>query len=133
MQAEPMEAIVEIMRKRLILVHEGWGFVVDTIGGVKYYRAVSPDGWLSVIDLKGLSEDWAIEKAWEKRIGSAVAQFEVAEWLRKHGENAGLTWDKTDECFCATKFVKKHPPQEAFGTSPAEAVLNWKEAFEKKP
>jgi hypothetical protein len=117
--------LLEVLRRRVILVSEGWAFTKDKIGLVIYHRAVSPDGWVSLIDVRGKEEDWAINKAWDKRNETAKAQFQVAEWLRKHGDCAGLTWDKPSEKFCASVFVRNGYPQEAYGESPAAAVANW--------
>lgn len=121
----------EIQYRKTLLLLEGWSFAFDTIGGVKHYRAISPDGWLSLIDINGLNEAWAIGKAWGKRSESAQLEFEVAEWIRKKGESAGITWDKTNERFCASLFVKGGHPKEALGKSPSEAVANWKARWER--
>ena len=125
-KALDLAALMETNRRKVLLVHEGWQFPTDTIGGVIYHRAVSPSGWMSLIDLEATSQEWAINKAWEFRNSGSAAQFELAEWLRTSGEGAGITWDKTQDNFCASVFVKAGHPKEAYGSSPSEAVANWK-------
>jgi hypothetical protein len=125
----PLVDEAETMRRKILLIHEGWAFVSDVIGGTRHYRAVSPDGWVSLVSIAGLTEAWAIDKAWGKRFETAQAQFRIAEWIRKHGENAGITWDKTQGKYCASLFVKNKAPKEAYGDSPVEAVSNWLEDF----
>lgn len=125
-QAIDLASIMETNRRKVLLIHEKWQFPTDTIGSVIYHRAISPDGWVSLIDLDATSQEWAVNKAWEKRNSGNLAQFELAEWLRTNGEAAGITWDKTNDNFCASVFVKGGHPKEAYGASPVEAVANWK-------
>lgn len=121
-----MEALMELMRKRLVLLQEGFSFPKDTIGGTVYYRALSPDGWLTTIDFEGRSEDWAIEKAWGYYCRSPQAIQAVGEWLKKYPNSAGLVYDDEKMAFIATRIIKKAPPEEAEGETLAIAVANWK-------
>lgn len=128
-----MQELIEVMRKRLILSNEGWRFPSDIIGGVRYYRAISPDGWVSLIDFEGTSEDWAIEKAWGKYCDLQASKNLIGDWLKEHAENAGLVYDKIDNVYIASLVVKKEAPKEAAGVSPSEAIIHWKALHDTKP
>lgn len=120
--------------KKIILSSFGWGFPVDGVfGNVCYYRAISPNGWLSVIERDSTDERNTIERAWalHQQLVNITGDI-VTDWYKEHGERVGLLYDPEKKQFTASfqdKVRGISVIKEATGDSPTEAVMVWNSRY----